>query len=225
MADASFQQFFEVRQQLLDTLPIAAALVATGKSGNPLVECANPIFKQYEKPFSVLDGEDRPILERGGLGDRICAFLSGIESSAEFTWSDGSPIEQRHFTVKMTRLVDTPDDKKRCMIFLLDQTAQVRTEQNLRREMLSDSLSGLPNRAGFTELLEQAVEEGGHFAVLVIDLVRFSRINECVGTIAGDELIITVARRLLKAMRVGDRLARTGGGRVRHADPARRRAG
>jgi diguanylate cyclase (GGDEF)-like protein len=211
MADASFQQFFEVRQQLLDTLPIAAALVATGKSGNPLVECANPIFKQYEKPFSVLDGEDRPILERGGLGDRICAFLSGIESSAEFTWSDGSPIEQRHFTVKMTRLVDTPDDKKRCMIFLLDQTAQVRTEQNLRREMLSDSLSGLPNRAGFTELLEQAVEEGGHFAVLVIDLVRFSRINECVGTIAGDELIITVARRLLKAMRVGDRLARTGG--------------
>ncbi len=211
MADAPFPQFFELRQQLLDTLPIAAALVALDTSGEPFVECGNPIFKLYDGPFSMLDGGNASILDRSGLGDRICAFMAGTEASAEFIWNDGSPIEQRHFTVKMTRLVDTPDDTLRCMIFLLDQTAQVRTEQNLRREMLSDSLTGLPNRAGFTELLEQAAADEGHFAVLVIDLVRFSRINECIGTIAGDELIITVARRLLKAMRGGDRLARTGG--------------
>lgn len=211
VAETPLQQFFEARQQLLDTLPIAAALVAVSKSGKPFVECSNPIFKRYETPISTFDGDDAPILERNGLGARVCAFLASGEASDEFVWNDGSPIEQRHFTVKMTRLVDTPDDKRRCMVFLLDQTAQVRTEQNLRREMLSDSLTGLPNRAGFTELLEDAAEQDGHFAVLVIDLVRFSRINECIGAIAGDELIITVARRLLKAMRSGDRLARTGG--------------
>lgn len=211
MAEVPLQQFFNARQQLLDTLPIAAALVAVGKAGRPFVECSNPIFKRYETPISTFDGDDAPILDRNGLGVRILAFLASGETSDEFAWNDGSPIEQRHFTVKMTRLVDTPGDQRRCMVFLLDQTAQVRTEQNLRREMLSDSLTGLPNRAGFTELLENAAEQDGHFAVLVIDLVRFSRINECIGTIAGDELIITVARRLLKAMRAGDRLARTGG--------------
>jgi diguanylate cyclase (GGDEF)-like protein len=47
--------------------------------------------------------------------------------------------------------------------------------------------------------------------VLVVDMTRFSRVNECVGALAGDELIITFARRLCSALRPGDVLARTGG--------------
>jgi diguanylate cyclase (GGDEF)-like protein len=47
--------------------------------------------------------------------------------------------------------------------------------------------------------------------VLVVDVLRFSRINESMGSIAGDELLITLARRLMSALRGGDVLARTGG--------------
>jgi diguanylate cyclase (GGDEF)-like protein len=47
--------------------------------------------------------------------------------------------------------------------------------------------------------------------VLAVDLSRFSRINECVGALAGDELIITVARRLVSALRDSDMLARMAG--------------
>jgi diguanylate cyclase (GGDEF)-like protein len=47
--------------------------------------------------------------------------------------------------------------------------------------------------------------------VLVIDMLRFSRINESMGSLAGDELLITFARRLILALRAGDVLARTGG--------------
>jgi diguanylate cyclase (GGDEF)-like protein len=47
--------------------------------------------------------------------------------------------------------------------------------------------------------------------VLVVDITRFSRINECVGALAGDELLITFARRLFSALRAHDMLARTGG--------------
>jgi len=50
----------------------------------------------------------------------------------------------------------------------------------------------------------------GH-AVLVVDMLRFSRINESMGSLAGDELLITFARRLILALRAGDVLARTGG--------------
>jgi diguanylate cyclase (GGDEF)-like protein len=81
--------------------------------------------------------------------------------------------------------------------------------------MLRDSLTGLPNRLAFTEMIEAAALDkgdgkGGH-AVLVVDLARFSRINESMGSLAGDELLITFARRLISALRAGDRLARTGG--------------
>jgi diguanylate cyclase (GGDEF)-like protein len=53
--------------------------------------------------------------------------------------------------------------------------------------------------------------KSGNHAVLVVDMLRFSRINESMGSLAGDELLITFARRLISALRAGDRLARTGG--------------
>ncbi|HVL30174.1 MAG TPA: bifunctional diguanylate cyclase/phosphodiesterase, partial [Sphingomicrobium sp.] len=91
---------------------------------------------------------------------------------------------------------------------------QVQAENNLRAEMLRDSLTGLPNRLAFTEFLEKAAETaaaGIEHAVLVVDMLRFSRINESMGSLAGDELLITFARRLISALRAGDLLARTGG--------------
>jgi diguanylate cyclase (GGDEF)-like protein len=80
--------------------------------------------------------------------------------------------------------------------------------------MLRDSLTGLPNRLAFSEALEQAGERSARdleHAVLVVDMLRFSRINESMGGLAGDELLITFARRLILALRAGDVLARTGG--------------
>ncbi|HYJ83931.1 MAG TPA: bifunctional diguanylate cyclase/phosphodiesterase, partial [Allosphingosinicella sp.] len=71
------------------------------------------------------------------------------------------------------------------------------------------------NRTAFNEQVEAVLDDpgfqpGGH-AVLVVDMRRFSRVNECVGSLAGDELLITFARRLYSALRSGDLLARTGG--------------
>ena len=80
--------------------------------------------------------------------------------------------------------------------------------------MLRDSLTGLPNRLAFTEAIETAganVARDLEHAVLVVDMLRFSRINESMGSLAGDELLITFARRLILALRAGDVLARTGG--------------
>jgi diguanylate cyclase (GGDEF)-like protein len=80
--------------------------------------------------------------------------------------------------------------------------------------MLRDSLTGLPNRLSFTETVELRGGEASRdleHAVLVVDMLRFSRINESMGSLAGDELLITFARRLMSALRAGDVLARTGG--------------
>jgi len=99
-------------------------------------------------------------------------------------------------------------------VSVVDRTVEIQAENALRAEMLRDSLTGLPNRLAFSEEIERAGQEDREehrHAVLVVDVLRFSRINESMGGLAGDELLITFARRLMSALRGGDLLARTGG--------------
>ncbi len=78
-----------------------------------------------------------------------------------------------------------------------------------------DSLTGLSNRRLFTEniqtLLAQAERQQRRFALLMIDLDRFKRINDTLGHDAGDALLIAAAQRLQAALRTSDRIARLGG--------------
>lgn len=147
------------------------------------------------------------------LSDTIRSFLASDRLSQDFQWQWGDAVERRHYLVSLARLKIRSGG--RFLLTLVDQAVERRTERNLRREMMTDSLSGLPNRTGFSDLLETMLDANAsnpaQFAVLIVDLDRFSRINACLGSLAGDELLITVARRLKGALRVRDTLARTGG--------------
>jgi diguanylate cyclase (GGDEF)-like protein len=205
------------RQDYLDALPIAAAVICTGAAGDPYIDMANEPFRQitdwgghHGKWVSQV-----PFLAAGAIGEALAEFLGAEDKARQFEGSDGQAIGGRHFTVRLSRLKPTPFAGSRCLLSLIDKTAQVETEKSLRAEMLRDSLTGLPNRLAFNERVEAILEdpdfrEGSH-AVVVVDMIRFSRINECMGAIAGDELLITFARRLFSALRAGDVLARTGG--------------
>ncbi|MBX6362297.1 MAG: EAL domain-containing protein [Gemmatimonadetes bacterium] len=97
-----------------------------------------------------------------------------------------------------------------------DITDRKRAEESLRRDALHDPLTGLPNRALFMRRLERALERAArdpayHFAVLFLDLDRFKVINDSLGHLAGDELLVGVARRLEASVRPGDTVARLGG--------------
>ena len=80
---------------------------------------------------------------------------------------------------------------------------------------MHDALTGLPNRRVFVLRLEavlaQARDAAGRFAVLVIDLDDFKRINDTLGHAAGDALLQSVAKLLQANVRGGDTLARLGG--------------
>ena len=143
------------------------------------------------------------------LATRAESFLTGGGQRETFGWRHGEGVDVRHHRVTIAR---SPMNPHRCLMSLVDVTAEVRGRENLRREMSTDSLTGLPNRAGFTDAIEALIgEAGGAYAVLTVDLDRFSRVNACLGSMAGDELLITVARRIRGALRARDVLARTGG--------------
>ncbi|WEK44946.1 MAG: bifunctional diguanylate cyclase/phosphodiesterase [Candidatus Sphingomonas colombiensis] len=152
-------------------------------------------------------GLDRALDE---MMPRVAAFLEAGDARAEFIWNIGNAVEQRHFIVTLARVGYRAEP--RCLVSFVDHTGELRTEQNLRREMTIDSLTGLANRSGFGDMLETVIAAGdAACAVLVVDLDRFSRINACLGSMAGDELLMALARRLKGALRARDVLARTGG--------------
>jgi diguanylate cyclase (GGDEF)-like protein len=207
-----------VRQDYIDALPIAAAVFRVSETGGLWVDLANDPFLDlagWDPSPDPRLAEDDGFLADSGLRAAVAQFLDGDEQVRQFESSDGRTVGGRHFVVRVARLRAYPGLGIRCLVSLIDRTTQVDTERSLRAEMLRDSLTGLPNRLAFNEQVERVLEDPaflpGSHAVLVVDMTRFSRVNECVGSIAGDELLITFARRLYSSLRAGDFLARTGG--------------
>jgi diguanylate cyclase (GGDEF)-like protein len=191
---------------VINLLPIPAALIIQ-PSEMPWLATCNAAFQRAGLGKT---GEQSPFLVQAGA--QVVAFLDSESLKEEFSWQFGDAVDCRHYRVTLSRMVRA--DVRRCLVTLVDHTAELRTEHNLRREMLTDSLTGLPNRAGFSDRLETMLaspQERGGYAIMVLDLDRFSRVNACLGSMAGDELLITVARRLKGAIRGHDILARTGG--------------
>ena len=97
-----------------------------------------------------------------------------------------------------------------------DVTERVRSEERLRHHALHDTLTNLPNRAQFMNHLRQAIERAEEnpnerFAVLFLDVDRFKVVNDSLGHIVGDDLLVAIAERLMACLRPGDIVARLGG--------------
>ena len=100
---------------------------------------------------------------------------------------------------------------------LTDATDRTLTTGRLQSAGSLDALTGLGNRAVFGEALGRRLEEFKQqrrpslFAALYLDLDRFKVVNDSLGHLVGDELLIAVSRRLESCLRSGDALARLGG--------------
>lgn len=97
-----------------------------------------------------------------------------------------------------------------------DITKRKQTEAQLLHNAFHDALTGLPNRIYFMERLSQAIERAKQddyyiFAVLFLDLDRFKVVNDSLGHLIGDQLLIAIARKLEACVRPGDTVARLGG--------------
>jgi diguanylate cyclase (GGDEF)-like protein/PAS domain S-box-containing protein len=96
-----------------------------------------------------------------------------------------------------------------------DITERVALEAQLTHQAFHDPLTGLVNRAAFSDRVEHALtrveRNDTTLAVLFLDLDNFKTINDSLGHAAGDQVLITIAERLRECLRASDAAARLGG--------------
>jgi diguanylate cyclase (GGDEF)-like protein len=98
---------------------------------------------------------------------------------------------------------------------VLSAIVRTRAEDAIRHQATHDPLTGLPNRTLFHDRLEHALSRrarvGGYVAVMVVDLDGFKNVNDSLGHLTGDALLIAVADRFDTHLRDFDTIARLGG--------------
>ncbi len=97
-----------------------------------------------------------------------------------------------------------------------DITDRKRDQEQLLHDAFHDALTGLPNRALFMDHVKMAIQRSRRsgdrlFAALFLDLDRFKIINDSLGHMVGDQLLVGIAHRLEACLRPGDTVARLGG--------------
>jgi cyclic di-GMP phosphodiesterase Gmr len=192
----------------LASLPIAGAIFRL-KDDRVEYVLSNPKFDDLALGFEREAG-----LDLGTLADRAFNMVENGRETHFECWQSPDPVNKRDLEISIARF---GADGTMILLSMVDRTAEAASRLNLRREMLSDSLTGFCNRTGFEEEIEARIEALADsasdlaYAIILIDLARFSRINESAGAMVGDELIITVARRLNSRTRSNEILCRLGG--------------
>ena len=111
--------------------------------------------------------------------------------------------------------METPESAQ--LIFQIQNISDRKeAEEKLLHDAFHDALTGLPNRALMIDHLKFTIarakrKPGLMFAVLFLDLDRFKLVNDSLGHMIGDQLLVGIARRLETCLRPGDTVARVGG--------------
>ncbi len=118
--------------------------------------------------------------------------------------------------VNISLIHDTESRPSSLVFQIQDITDRKRAQEQLLHDAFHDPLTGLPNRAWFMDQLRIALSRsrrrsGSKFAVLFLDLDRFKIINDSLGHMYGDQLLVGIARRLRHCLRTEDMIARLGG--------------
>jgi diguanylate cyclase (GGDEF)-like protein len=159
--------------------------------------------------------DDLPVIagDQGGLADPggdmpappdPCGFVDD-PLATERSGPNGTVLEVRSVPLSDGGMVRT----------YTDITRRKLAEKHVIHASRHDVLTGLPNRAMFSQRLQAAISDaasaGSGLAVLFLDLDRFKLVNDTLGHAAGDDLLQQVAGRMRTAVRETDTLARIGG--------------
>ncbi len=168
----------------------------------------------------LLESEVRGVAHREdlvALEEQMQRFTAGAISShqAELRFCHKSGKEVwAHLGMSLVR--DGEARPLHLIFQIQDITDRKRAEEQLLHDAFHDALTGLPNRALFMDHVKMAIQRSRRsgdrlFAALFLDLDRFKIINDSLGHMVGDQLLVGIAHRLEACLRPGDTVARLGG--------------
>ena len=119
-------------------------------------------------------------------------------------------------SIGMSLVRDIQGNPKHTLAVIRDISNRVKIEEQLKHDALHDELTGLPNRSLLMERLELALKRTKRhsetqLAVLFLDLDNFKLVNDSLGHLVGDKLLLAISTKLKLVIRETDLAARLGG--------------
>ena len=211
-------QYTKQLDELLENAP--DGIIGINREG--LIAFANPaVEKLFGYTADELAGESIEILLPIALRDRHQALRHAFTESPKgrpmsaLKGLTGRCKDGREVPLDIALGVHTSNDNMHITAFIRDVSERFKLERDMHHRATHDPLTGLPNRALLQDRLAWAIAHARRsrsaFALIMIDLDNFKDINDGWGHSLGDQLLVTVARRLHRCLREGDTVARFGG--------------
>jgi diguanylate cyclase (GGDEF)-like protein/PAS domain S-box-containing protein len=199
---------------LIQASPLAIFVLDTRGHVTLWNTAAERMFGWNEKevlnqPFPAISEQGEESF-RAGLQDALRGKFS-TDYETRRRRKDGTLIDTNIWTAA---LYDASGEVSGIMAIVADITERKHAEARINYLAYHDTLTGLPNRAAFEErlagALAQAAESRSPLAVLFLSLDRFKKFNDTLGHIIGDQLLKSVAGRLISRLHDADMAARFG---------------
>jgi len=214
-AEEAFRLSERRLRTITDTLPIRIAYIDSEQR----IVFAN---EAYRAAYALGDGDilGRPV--RDVLGERRYAerlpYLQRAFAGERVVFEVEQGENEDYRCIEITFIPELSEKETQVIgvhAMLQDVTSKKREEQRLLRLARVDSLTGLLNRTGFYERLDNAIarsrDQQSLLAVFYLDIDRFKQVNDVHGHAVGDALLRAFAARLAEKTRASDVVARLGG--------------
>lgn len=212
-SEARFRRIFDdapIGMLLVEVSQGDAFVTRTNKAVSYLLGYSTAELAQMRLSH-VVDAPDWPLLRATLMRATLDRNALPPELEIRLRAKNGS----RPIAVVAVSLIGAEGNRSSLIVHLEDVTLRKHAEDQLRHRALHDPLTGLPNRELLLDRLNGALARasraGSLVGVLFLNLDNFKIFNDTRGHVAGDEILRTVANRLIAAGRGGDTAARVGG--------------
>jgi diguanylate cyclase (GGDEF)-like protein/PAS domain S-box-containing protein len=214
------------RKHAESKLQLAANVFSHTREGITITD-AQGIIMDVNEAFTRITGYSR----EDAIGQNPRILGSGRHDKSFYTGMWGALTEQGHWSgeiwnrrkdgevfaemLTISSVKDAEGVVQQYVALFSDITAIKVHQSQLEHIAHFDALTNLPNRVLLADRLQQAMSQaqrrGEQLAVAYLDLDGFKAINDCHGHETGDQVLITLAKRMKETLREGDTLARIGG--------------